>query len=451
MKASGPVSDFVKAGIPARDWFNHYVVVLAKQYSDTFLCLSRRDMPSPVAGLSTFRQMNLYATDVDGLPEALFSDKRINWHQQQLGLKGHVASAGMYLHNRDDAFVLWLQSDLCQQLYRHAELREQCRTQVDSRFGHWHQVLLNAILDFCLDRNMKTLYVPTGDSVLRLTRKRIWPQLFRRVYDDVFRRLDCGRCIVGGVEYWRTPILENLSRIAPLRNHDPMAIAPPSGVCIFHDIEENVDTEVAKADCKRWLLEMLGIERAASVPVTCSVLGSLFAEKLPDLAAHDVRSLAFHSYDHDVDGSPQLPRVRKVDLQVRGYRPPRSVITPELSDRELSFHNFEWLLSSAASLQSSHVFLVNGLVKIPVHLDDYALHSGRLTLSQWFDALSGLLDQLPLVVVGLHDCYAGHWIGSYGKLLERLRDAGRFWTCDQIADTVFLASDAPQEPGRARN
>ena len=46
----------------------------------------------------------------------------------------------------------------------------------------------------------------------------------------------------------------------------------------------------------------------------------------------------------------QLPRCREVDYRIKGYRPPRSQITPELSDRNLLFHNFEWLASMMAEL-----------------------------------------------------------------------------------------------------
>lgn len=446
MKTGAPAAEFVKAGIPARNWFDHYVVTIAKQYPDTFLYLGWRKAPRRATEATAFRQINLYATELGGLPDELFTDKSVNWHQQQMGLKGLIASAGLYLDGVDDAFVMFLQSDLCQQLFRHAELRAQCRTQVDSRFGHWYQLLLNAVLDFCVDRGVKVLYSPTCGTILHFNVKSVQAQLFSRVYDDAPRRFNCDLCIAGGAEYWRIPIADNLARIARHSRKAPVNAPPPSGVCIFHDIEEDVDTDVSKGDCNRWFLDLLRMEREASVPATYSILGSLFKDKMPHLMAHGVRSLAFHSYDHNAHGTSQLPRLRKVDLQVRGYRPPQSRITSEITDYGLSFYNFEWLLSSARSLCSPHVHLENGIVKIPVHLDDYLLHTGRLTLEQWDEALFQLLDRVPLVVIGLHDCYASKWINSYDKLLERLQSRRRFLTCDQIADAAFLASDAEAEP-----
>ena len=149
--------------------------------------------------------------------------------------------------------------------------------------------------------------------------------------------------------------------------------------------------------------------------------------------------LAFHSYDHRAEALDQLPRVRGVDLQVRGYRPPRSLLTAELTDHALSYWNFEWLLCSARRL-GQEIRLVNGLVKIPVHLDDYHLHTGALDRTAWLRELRALLARLPFVGLGLHDCYAGRWLDWYGDLLDELAATGDLRTCDELADQAFLAS-----------
>src|SRR5438132_14160243 len=60
----------------------------------------------------------------------------------------------------------------------------------------------------------------------------------------------------------------------------------------------------------------------------------------------------------------QLQKCREIDYRVKGYRPPQSRITSELSDTRLAFHNFEWLASSAHSLQTSLPELRNRIVKI---------------------------------------------------------------------------------------
>ena len=172
------------------------------------------------------------------------------------------------------------------------------------------------------------------------------------------------------------------------------------------------------------------------VRATYSVLGTLWREKAPLIAAHDDHAVAFHSFDHRCEDLSQLARVRRVDLQVKGYRPPRSVITAEVTDYTLAYWNFEWLLSSARSLGCSEPRLENGIVKIPIQLDDWGLHTGEQTVAQWMQRLDALVAAHDFVAIGLHDCYARHWLDGYGELLEQLKGAGELWTCDQVVHRV---------------
>ena len=212
-------------------------------------------------------------------------------------------------------------------------------------------------------------------------------------------------------------------------------------ICVFHDVEEDVDTAVAPAACRDALVRMLAIERARGARVTYSVLGRLFATKADAIRASGEHALAFHSYDHRVDDRTQLARVREVDLQVKGYRPPRSVITDELADYALAYWNFEWLLSSAASFGFAAPRLENGIVKIPVHLDDYPLHTRELSLEAWLDRLDAEIRARDFVAVGLHDCYAP-------RVARRVRRAPRAsrrapascGPCDQVVDRLLFAS-----------
>jgi hypothetical protein len=183
---------------------------------------------------------------------------------------------------------------------------------------------------------------------------------------------------------------------------------------------------------------MLAIERARGVRATYSVLGTLWREKAPLIVAHDDHSVAFHSYDHRLDDLRQLERVRRVDLQVKGYRPPQSLITAEVTDYALAYWNFEWLLCSAYSLGFSKPRLENGIVKIPIHLDDYPMHAGELTRSQWTERLRALVATQDFVAVGLHDCYARHWLADYEELIEWLAQAGELLTCDQVVNRVLF-------------
>src|SRR4029077_11735945 len=102
-------------------------------------------------------------------------------------------------------------------------------------------------------------------------------------------------------------------------------------------------------------------------------------------------SLAFHSFNHRLEEGDQLSRARAVDLQVRGYRPPRSIMTPELSEYDLAYFNFDWLLNSAWGFGFAEPRLEHGIVKIPIHLDDYELFQGTLDYDAWLAQVRKLL------------------------------------------------------------
>ncbi len=448
MRQAPPVEAFVRSGFHRRDYFPHDVVVLAKQYPDTFLQLERRGVPRHAILDGMCSQVNVYARDLDGLPAELLADRAVNWHQQQLGRPGLIAAAGLF-QDGNRAFVTLMQSDLCQQLFRGGALGRACKTRVESRFGRWYKMLMNAILDVALEHDVDTLYVPTSRQILSGVRKAVRPDLFVRVYDGLARRYLCGPTRVGDAEYWGIPLAPNRDRVVRLT---PAAgrvaqSAIPAGptICVFHDVEEDVHAPVSRAECRDALRWMLDMEVERSIRVTYNVVGTLWPG-VRDAVAAGGHGLGFHSYNHCLEEDGQLGRARAVDLQVRGYRPPQSILTAELDDYALSYHNFEWLMSSARVFGFADVRLENGIVKIPVHLDDYALHTGEVDYSDWLERLRALLTRRRFVAVGLHDCYARHWIDRYGALLDELRRSGELRTADEIADATFTRSAAMHPP-----
>ena len=42
--------------------------------------------------------------------------------------------------------------------------------------------------------------------------------------------------------------------------------------------------------------------------------------------------------------------------------------------------------------------------------------------------------------IGLHDCYAAHWLPRYRRFLYRLREIGELRTLDEVAAEVTLCS-----------
>ena len=137
----------------------------------------------------------------------------------------------------------------------------------------------------------------------------------------------------------------------------------------------------------------------------------------------------------------ELVRCRQVDYRLKGYRPPMSRITPGLHDRHLAYFNFEWLASGVPSLDGAQEPRVeNGIVKIPIALDDFDLYRRRKSYEEWERAAIELADTHDFVAIGLHDCYAEHWLPHYRGLLEKLTARGRLRTCDEVAQHSMLAA-----------
>ena len=438
-KTANPDS-FAGFGLPRRRVFGHTILVLAKPYPDACLLLERRGMPHSLLQKGEFRQLNLYTTEFHELPDELFDDRDVNWHGQQLGLKGLIAAAGLFIDG-DAVFISTLQSDLCQQLYRHAALRRRCRTRVETRFKYWYVLLLNAILDFCLDHHLRALYCPTGAEVVARTRRKIEPTLFCRMYDSPPRRYRCTKVEIHGIEYWEIRPGDNVDRIVPLQSGGPSTalIDRRPAVCVFHDIEENVDAPASAEECADNLARMLRIERGRGVVATYNVLGNLLHRKKAEiLAANRSHAMGFHSFNHDLADKRQLMQCREVDLRIRGYRPPKSRMTEEISDYNLAKLNFEWLASSANSLGRWQCVLQNGIVKIPIHLDDYPLFTGTMRYDEWEARIFELAERYGFVSISTHDCYGNHWLERYDSLLEKLDRFGTFLTADALCDRILI-------------
>jgi len=438
-KSSTTAEPFVAIGLRRAEFFDHSVAVIPKQYPATFLLFEQRGVSEAELKEGVFYQLNLYSTNLSGFPDELFTDRTVNWHNQQLGEKGLIAAAGLYAQGSSLTISL-LQSDLCQQIYRHGELKRACKTQIGKRFGAWHRILFNAVLDFASDKDFSFIYTPTADWILSSTKKQVNPALFRRIYDSVVSPYERRRVTRARAEYWEIPVAGNKDRVARLVLADvPHCETDPGTlICIFHDVEENVDTEVSPSECRENLAEMLQIEKSIGVRATYNVLGMHFRPKRREIENSDPgHCLAFHSFNHDLNDETQLARCRQIDLQVKGYRPPQSVITPELTDYRLSYFDFEWLASGERSICSSACKLQNGIVKIPVFTDDYPLFTAQQDYSSWERRLIERVQSHSFVAFGLHDCYGRMWLREYATLLKKLGSLGTFVTADDVCDRIY--------------
>jgi peptidoglycan/xylan/chitin deacetylase (PgdA/CDA1 family) len=183
-------------------------------------------------------------------------------------------------------------------------------------------MLFNAVLDFAASHAVDTVYSPTSDQIVSGIRRPIDPTLFRRIYDAPLQRYLCRRVEVGAAAYWAVPLRDNRDRLVRLI---PAGAAPMANggkmIALFHDIEENVSVPVGSAACRANFTRMLEIEARHGVHATYNVVGTLFREKQAAITARG-HAVGFHSYNHRIHEPDQLPRVREIDLQVRGYRPP---------------------------------------------------------------------------------------------------------------------------------
>jgi hypothetical protein len=220
-------------------------------------------------------------------------------------------------------------------------------------------------------------------------------------------------------------------------------------IAICHHVERGLGhldfdrafARAAQQAARRDLEAALRVEAELGVRGTYCVVGSLLEEVRGELDA-DGHCLAFHSYDHRVGVDRQLQRCREVDYRIKGYRVPMSMLTGELTDRNLLFRNFEWLASGPRSLGTREPVMRAGLVRFPMPFDDFPMHQHGMSLEDWEREALRRTAESDFTAIGLHDCYAPHWLDRYRELLQRLGELGELRTLDEAAAEIALASAA---------
>jgi peptidoglycan/xylan/chitin deacetylase (PgdA/CDA1 family) len=435
---------FVAKGHRANRFFPHSVLHLPKAGPDGYklaqhMCGTRDP--------SSLWEIVLYADEATlaEFPRDLFFDRELVWHEQHFGWSGQIATANVVVRG-EEVFSMAHVSDVVQRIAR----RRDHKTRIERRFGGWHDMLLNALVSFAAERGVARVHLPTAALALRHTdpKRTVQPELFERVYDrDVRRLLRVRRA----GDWWVLHVTGNRDLIVPPRI-GARKLPDRRVVAVSHDIEAGLGhrpedpgfARRADAFWRRHLSQILRVEREAGVRATYNVVGLLLDDVREEIEA-DGHCIAFHSFDHAANGSPagdQLGRCRRVDYRLKGYRPPRSRLTEELSNANLLFHNFEWLASSRLSLRAREPRLLSGLVRIPVHLDDFGLYRGKLDFEAWQRAALAEIAANPVAVVSLHDCYAPMWIDRYRGFLEKVRALAPLATLDEISARTTLAAAA---------
>jgi hypothetical protein len=429
---------FVAAGFKSSHFVPHRVHRLPKPGPDGYR-LARRMCGA--RDPDRLWQIVLFASPpaIDEFPREMFFDSDLLWHQQHFHEVGQIASVDLAAHGRR-LYTMAHQSDLVQRMSRRRDLK----TRVEKVFSGWHHLLLNAILGFAADRGFREVRVPTSRLAMQHTdpARTVQAALFERVYDRAV--LQHVRAVeVDG--WWAIDVAAHRRAFVPLTPY-VVERAPGKTVSVCHDIERGLghrhadpafarraDTEADAA-----LDRMLAIERRVGVRATYSVAGCLLADVRARIEA-DGHCVAFHSFDHDLERE-QLPACRAVDYRIKGYRPPQSVLTPELRGNRLAWDNFEWLASSAASLGFDRPRLDRRLVRIPIRLDDYPLHAGRTDVAAWRRRLMAAIAAQDFLAFSTHDCYAPHWLPVYESLLEAIAPVARLRTLDEVSAELYLAA-----------
>ena len=464
------IDRFVERGYRRRKFFPHRTYTIPKCGPDAV-----RLAESMIGAVRKPRYWTLLlhamSPALESFPEELFFDDRLIWHRQHYNLPGHIAY-GLFVQTGKRMYCLNYVSDLVQRQSR----RPDYRARIENCFGGWAPMLLNSILHFAATHGVEDVFSPTADLVVQNTdpARTVGRELFERIYDfSVQRYFDA----IPDGPWWRIQpprIVEKI--VVPERNIEVRT--RPKAICIMHDLERGLgQRDMDSAFAKRinrtadtMLDSMLALERSASCRVTYNVVGLLFNEVHSRIEA-DHHCLAFHSFNHEMARAGFLPGVhswralqartwvrslfhaalrepstrqlhmcRKLDYRIRGYRPPQSLITPELTSRNLCYYGFDWLASARSSLKTSLPILKDHLVHIPVLFDDYALHRDGMAYERWESEALKRIESAPFVVFGLHDCYAESWLPSYGRFLERVGAMGTLMTLDQVADEVLIGS-----------
>src|SRR5262249_34407092 len=146
--APGRAGEFLARGYKGRHVFAHQFYYLPKCGPDGLQLAHNMCGPCRPEELS---EIVLYAhpSELDGLPERLFFDDDLCWHQQQFGKTGQIATVNL-LRRGTNLHTMVHQSDLVQRASRAPEYR----TRLQNRFKGWNFMLLNAVLNSAIDQNV---------------------------------------------------------------------------------------------------------------------------------------------------------------------------------------------------------------------------------------------------------------------------------------------------------
>jgi hypothetical protein len=416
--------EFVAKGHRRRHFFPHRTYHLPKCGPDGLqlaeLMLDRAD-PAAIWELVLYAD----AAGTSEFPVDLFFDDEVVWHRQQFGRPGQVATATIILDGKTVSAITYL-SDLVQRISR----RREHKTRIEKRFEGWRQMLLNGVLAFARAHGAEQIRTPSAALARRHTDVARLPQLglFERIYDRTVTEFLPAR---RDGDWWIVDRGDFSDRVVmPERRAE--AYPRRKTICICHDLERSRG---------RALEEMRRIEAELGVRATYFVFGSQMSEVRTELEA-DGHAVAFHSFDDRPDREDQLHRCREVDYRIKGYRPRKSKFTVELSDRDLLWHNFEWVAGAPRAIDSQSPQMRTGLVRLPIACDDYPPDGRVLSWDEWERRALSRIAEAEFTAVSLPDRYGPCWLPRYRRFLDQAEELGELRTLEDVAAEVTLSSAA---------
>lgn len=428
--------DFLKRGYKQRHFFPHRIYYVPKCGPDGVKQAYRMCGESDP---NKQWEVLLYASSplIDEFPEELFFDDDLIWHQQQFGKIGQIAYACLVVKGGSLCGFGYV-SDLVQRISR----RKDYKTRIVKNFRGWPYMLFNSIMNFAIENNIKTIYSPTSDFAMENTdpKRHVQRELFERAYDRaVYKHF----LAIKEGKWWVIDVSNNRDRIIiPEKKRE--IIENGKTICLCHDIERglghiDVDPKFAELVNKtshNSLEEMLRIEKGMNVKATYNIVGCILNDVREKIEI-DGHCIAFHSFDHSSAGG-QLYRCKDLDSRIKGYRTPRSELTPELTDEKLCFNNFEWLASSAYSFGFNEPIMENRIVKIPILFDDYDLYKKNISFEVWEEKAISQIKENDFVAFGLHDCYGEFWLPHYKEFLKKIKGSGVIKTMNEVSTETIL-------------
>ncbi len=411
----------------------------------------------------------LYANDetVSRFPTDLFFDPEVMIHNEHMGRPGLVASAPLYIDG-DRLYTDEHQSDLVQRVIH----RREHKSQVEKRFGTWHHMLLNCILNFAVGRGMREIHVPTAQRVVsKYIGRDVNPELFERLYNNNIQAHFNAR-LEG--DTWVISVAEHRDKLVPMTPETEHVEVPARSVCVIHDIEPSGDPDAARGQIE----SVTEVERREGIVSTWCVPGRLHGG-LRDAIRHAGGQAAFRSFDDaryryspllTDDESPRtasltrnlwrvvwgirkrlglevhaLPTVtelstrsfnrfrriagrrllrdtlrlcRDADYYLKGYRRTPLDIQSGMADDWLRYYHFEWVIEDDAPTPTRAPRYDRGLMTFPV--------------SMRFDGVGAFAEQFEqalqrdaVTVINLPLSSSDHWLKHLPDLVRiaRAREA----------------------------